>query len=139
MKFRSIITAGIAALSLGFTAAAVAGSTVYPPERINCLVENNKLSCEGFDHQYLVEDTKTADLDNKDENFTFVSGVAFADNDKASIFFTYRNSHFKNVKLKTTSTDIRPDLQNGSWKQRTRDMYVCKEGYMNCPIIVPQK
>jgi hypothetical protein len=101
-----------------------------------------KLNCEGFSHQYLVEDTYTADLDDKDQVFAFASGAAYynADKTEATVFFTYRNSNDKVVKVKSANTSIRPDFENGSWTKVHKDLYVCKEGYMQCPITsLPEK
>ena len=141
MKLKSIIVGTITALSLSFVMSSFAGLTggqnsYYPPERINCTANNGKLTCEGFNHQYLVEDTYTADLGSKDQVFAFYSGAAYFTPDKseATVFFTYRNSHNKSVKIKSTSTSIRPDFENGTWTNVSGDIYVCKEGYMQCPI-----
>lgn len=140
MKLKNIIVSTITALSLGLSMASFAGyagvNNYYPPERIDCTLDNNKLNCEGFNHQYLVEDTYTADLSTKDQTFAFASGAAYFTPDKseATVFFTYRNSHFKTVKIKSVTTGIRPDFENGSWTKVQDDLYVCKAGYMHCPI-----
>jgi hypothetical protein len=139
MKLTALITTAIATLSIGFMTtsfAASAADSYYPPERIHCSLLNGKLNCEGYSHQYLVEDTYTADMDETDQVFAFSSGAAYfnADKSEATVFFTYRNSNFKNVKLKTSVTSIRPDLENGYWIKVDDDLYVCKDGYMHCPI-----
>lgn len=140
MKLKNIIVSTIAALSLGLSMTSFAGYTggnnYYPPERIHCSLDHGKLNCEGFSHQYLVEDTYTADFDDKDQTFAFKSGVAYytPDETEATVFFTYRNSKHKLVKLRSTSTNIRPDFENGQWIKMQEDMYVCKDGYMHCPI-----
>ena len=140
MKLKAIIVGTVTALSLSFAMTSFAGykgdNSYYPPERINCSLESNKLSCEGFNHSYLVEDTYTADLTNKDQVFSFTSGAAYFTQDKSesTVFFTYRNSHFKTVKIKSVTTNIRPDFENGSWTKVHDDLYVCKAGYMHCPI-----
>lgn len=139
MEFNKIIIATVAAtlaaLSLGVATAAPITNYV-PPERIDCMLDKGKLRCEGFAHQYLVEDTYTADLDDKDQVFNFASGAAYYNTDKsqATVFFTYRNANFKNVKVKSANTTIRPDFENGAWVRVQDDLYVCKAGYMQCPI-----
>ncbi len=140
MKFRTLLTTAIATLSLGFVTTSFAATSdansYYPPERIHCSLIQGRLNCEGFSHQYLIEDTYTADMDDNDQVFAFSSGAAYYNGDKseATVFFTYRNSNFKNVKLKTSVTSIRPDLDNGYWIKVDDDLYVCKDGYMHCPI-----
>ena len=140
MKLRTIIVSSISVLSLGFATISFAGSTgannYYTPERINCSLDHNKLSCEGFNHQYLIEDTYTANLSDKDQAFAFYSGAAYYTPSKseATVFFTYRNAQSKVVKIKSANTSIRPDIENGSWTKVHDDLWVCKAGYMNCPI-----
>jgi hypothetical protein len=140
MKLKAIIASAIATLSLGFatTSVAIASDNYYPPERINCSRVSGKLECQGFMHQYLVEDVSTADFDGNDQVFTFISGVAFynADKSEASIFFTYRNAHNKTIKLKSISSRIRPDFERGDWVvlAEANDIYECLGGYMRCPI-----
>ena len=146
MKLKTIIVGTITALSMGLVMTSFAGkqggNNYYPPERIHCSLDHDKLNCEGFNHQYLVEDAYTADLNGKDQVFAFASGSAYltADQADSTVFFTYRNSHFKTVKIKSASAGIRPDLENGKWTKMNNDLYVCKSGYMNCPITsLPQK
>ena len=138
MKLRTIVVATMAALTLGVVGASYAGvsSNYYPPERIHCGLDSNKLNCEGFNRKYLTEDTHTADFGTRDQSFSFTSGAAYFTPDKseATVFFTYRNSHHKNVKFKTTATSIRPDFEYGNWTKVSDDLYVCKSGYMKCPI-----
>lgn len=138
MEFKNIIMTTFAALSLSAISIASAAPAInyIPPERIHCMLDQGKLNCEGFAHQYLVEDTYTADFDDKDQVFSFSSGAAYynADKSEATVFFTYRNANFKNVKLKSAITSIRPDFNNGSWVRVQDDLYVCKSGYMQCPI-----
>ena len=137
MKLRTIIGSALA-LTFGLCSLAFA-SDYYPPERIHCSLSTaHKLSCEGFNHQYLAEDTYTADMTTRDETFLFHSGVAYytPDMNESSVFFTYKNSYGKIVKIKSTNTQIRPNLQTGSWFQHRQDktIYLCDAGYMNCPI-----
>ena len=77
-------------------------------------------------------------MTSKDETFLFHTGVAYftPDLNESSVFFTYKNSFGKAVKIKTTSTQIRPNLKVGSWYQHRSDktIYQCDAGYMNCPI-----
>ncbi len=142
MKLRTIIISSISVLSLGFAAVSFAGlkgeNNYYPPERINCSLDHNRLSCEGFNKQYLVEDTYTADLSSKEQAFAFKSGVAYftADHNEATVFFTYRDAKNKIVKLKSVHTSVRPDFTNGNWVKMDEDLFVCKDGYMNCPITI---
>ncbi|HTM64243.1 MAG TPA: hypothetical protein VL360_07055 [Gammaproteobacteria bacterium] len=140
MKLRTIIISSISVLSLGFASASFAGlkgdNSYYPPERIHCSVDHSVLNCEGFNHRYLIEDTYTADFNGKEQAFAFSSGVAYftPDRSEATVFYTYHNSSSKVVKIKSANTHIRPDFENGSWVQVHDDVYVCKAGYMNCPI-----
>lgn len=136
MKFKNLLIGTVSVLSLGIAAAAMAGNSYYPPERINCAITGGKLSCEGFNHAYLVEDTYTADLGNKNQVFAFVSGSAYFTPDKseARVFFTYRNAHNKTVKIRSVNNSIRPDFENGRWSNVSGDLFVCKDGYMHCPI-----
>jgi hypothetical protein len=140
MKLQSMVVSAAAVLSLSFSAISFAGyssaNNYYPPERVHCTKTNNKLNCEGFNHSYLVEDTTTADFDDQDQVFAFSSGAAYYNQDKtqATIFFTYRDSNFKVVKLRSANTAIRPDFENGNWVKVQNDLYVCKAGYMHCPI-----
>lgn len=136
MKLRTIITSLTAALSLGAAISASAAISYYPPERIHCALKDSKLACEGFNRQYLVEDTYTADLNSEEKSFSFKSGIAYFTPDKsqASMFFTYRDHNHKLVKLKSASPNVRPDLKHGNWIKMDEDLYACKDGYMHCPI-----
>lgn len=139
MEFRILLASVLAAISLSVSTLVFAGSSqanYHPPERISCSKINGKLVCEGFLHQYLIEDTFTADLDDKDQVFSFASGVAYynTDQSEATVFYSFRNSHNKVVKLKSAVSSIRPDIENGSWEAVQDDLYVCKAGYMQCPI-----
>lgn len=137
MKIKHALT-GLAALIVGFSGVAHAAGDYFPPERIHCTVTSaNKLACEGFSKQYLMEDTYTVDFPaGKDISLYFKSGVAYltSDNSEVSIFFTYKDVNDKMVKLKTVNTSIRPDLSNGAWKKSKQDFYTCDSGYMSCPI-----
>lgn len=139
MELKILVAGLVSALAFSVCAPALASSSqanYYPPERISCSKINNKLSCEGFLHQYLIEDTYTADLDDKDHVFSFASGAAYfnADKSEATVFYSFRNASNKVVKLKSAVTSIRPDLENGSWEEVQDDLYVCRSGYMQCPI-----
>lgn len=139
MKGKAIVAAAILALSVsGFASAKQISTDGYtPPERLTCSNVNDKVSCEGFNRAYLVEDNYIADFKGTDVAFVFVSGAAYYNSDKteADIFYTYRNSDGKTVKLKTVNFNMRPDLENGSWVAQEDDLYVCTEGYMSCPIV----
>ena len=136
MKLKSILVGLVTVLGLSTIALSQAANSYYPPERINCNLVGSKVSCEGFNHQYLAEDTYTANFDGKDQVFGFASGAAYYNSDRSevSVFYTYTNANAKNVKLKTVSTTIRPDFENGNWTKVAEDVYVCKSGYMHCPI-----
>ncbi len=139
MKVKPVIAVAILALSVSGLAVAkpVSSDSYTPPERLTCSNVNGKVSCEGFSRQYLVEDSYIADFKGSDVAFVFVSGAAYYNSDKseADIFFSYRNSDGKTVKLKTVNFNMRPDLVDGSWLQVQDDLYVCTEGYMSCPIV----
>lgn len=135
MKLRTIITAAMA-LTFGFGSVAYA-SDYFPPERINCKsTVAGKSSCEGFNHQYLVEDASTPNAN--DDVYYFVSGVAFfapsMNASDATVSFTYKNADLKVVKIKTATPTIRPDFSTGSWQRVQDDLYICNAGYMHCPI-----
>ena len=141
MKLKAIIIRAATVISLGFIVAPLsafaAPSSYYPPERVHCTYTNQELSCEGFNHQYLVEDTHTADFDNnRDQVFSFESGAAYYNSDRTevSVFYTYNNSQHKNVRLRTASTSIRPDFEHGNWVRTAADIFRCDSGYMQCPI-----
>lgn len=137
MKLKTIVVSTMAALTLSVVGISYAGASNYhPPERIHCTLDNNKLNCEGFDRQYLTEDTHTADFTSRSQYFSFSSGAAYftPDMSEATVFYTYRNGYHKNVKVKSTSTNIRPDFKHGNWTKVSDDLYVCKSGYMKCPI-----
>lgn len=142
MKLKAIIIRAVTVMTMGFIVAPVsaiaASGSYYPPERIHCTVNDHKLSCEGFNRQYLVEDAYTADFHrNKEQVFSFMSGAAYFNSNRseATVFYTYNNSQHKNVKLRSASTIIRPDFDKGNWVKVQEDLYVCKAGYMQCPII----
>ncbi len=129
---------------LGCVAALVLGGVVhavgdyFPPERLHCAMNNaNKLTCEGFSRQYLMEDTYTVDFPvGKDISVMFVSGAASftPDQKETSIFFTYRDTANRTIKLKTVNASIQADLKTGGWKKYKNEFYVCDSGYMSCPI-----
>lgn len=137
MKLKTIVASTISVLTIGLASVTSAYADIYyPPERIHCWINNHKLTCEGFNHQFFAEDTYTADLTSKDQLFSFKSAVAYftPDQSQVSVFVTYHDSHHKMVKLKSTSTHIRPDLNNGQWTKMDEDLYLCRGGYMHCPV-----
>jgi len=132
-----VIVTGLAALLLGLGSVAYAAGDYFPPERIHCSRTNDaaKPVCTEFNRQYLTEDVATNIEVGKDEVFSFASGSAYYTPDNAvAVFFTYKNPHFKTVKLKTVNASIKPDLANGSWRKISGDLYICDAGYMHCPI-----
>jgi hypothetical protein len=137
MKIKHAVT-GLAALIVGLSGVVHAAGDYFPPERIHCAMSSaNKLSCEGFSKDYLVEDTYTVNFPaGKDVSLYFKSGVAYftPDQSEMSIFFTYKDINDKTVKLKTVNNSIRPDLTNGAWKKFKQEFYTCDSGYMSCPI-----
>jgi hypothetical protein len=142
MKLNTIVNSmlvfGLGLSLSGVSSAAFAVGDYYPPERMHCMLSAaGKLSCSDFNRQYLVEDTYTANLEvGKDMIFRFARGVAFsAGANEWSIFYTYKNADGKNVKLKTSSILIKPDLQNGAWTS-FKNYYTCTTGYMSCPIVL---
>lgn len=128
----------VAALVLGMSGVVHAAGDYFPPERLHCSMDSlNKLTCDGFSRQYLVEDTYTVNLPaGKEVSLMFSSGVAYftPDQNETSIFFTYKDNFNKTIKLKTVNTSIRPDLKNGEWKKLKNEFYTCDSGYMSCPI-----
>lgn len=135
MKLK-VIALSLIVMTFGMSSVALSASDYYPPERIHCSVDNvGKLKCDDFNRKYLIEDTYTADFPNGQEVLTFTSGVAyFTQQDEWQIFYTYKDSDGKNVKLKSISYSIKPDTQNGAWKKFKEDFYNCTAGYMSCPI-----
>ena len=113
-------------------------SSYYPPERISCQLNGyDKLYCGEINRRYLVEDMTTANLEHgRDNVFYFVSAAAYVtpNNTEARVFFTYKDSQSKLVKLRTLTTSIWPDLKHGNWKKINDDIYVCDTGYMNCLV-----
>tara|TARA_R110000868_G_scaffold316640_4_gene577512 strand:- start:328 stop:771 length:444 start_codon:yes stop_codon:yes gene_type:complete len=140
MQLKTIITSAMTALSLGSSVVTVAGSqgvnNYYPPERIHCSVQNNKLLCGGFNHRYLIEDIYTANIRQDEKSFSFASGAAYYDGarSEATVFFTYHDARSKTVKLRSATTAIRPDFNGGKWTKVQGDLYVCDAGYMHCPV-----
>ena len=136
MKLKAIV-GSVLFLALGNMAYAD-GGRYAPPERINCTVNNaSQLVCNGFNRQYLIEDKTTADLEKgKTETFYFTSGVAYftPSMNEASVYFSYNNSKFKIVRLKTVNSSIHPNIQSGDWEKFKDDIYVCDTGYMGCTI-----
>lgn len=132
-----VIVASMALLALGIGSIAYARGDYFPPERIHCsrASDTAKPICTEFNRQYLTEDAATTLEVGKDEVFSYVSGAAYYTPDQQiAVFYTYKNSRFKSIKLKTINTAIKPDLANGSWRKIKDDLYVCDAGYMNCPI-----
>jgi len=136
MKLKTIAGCAIA-LTMGLgSVVALAANDYYPPERLHCKTDAaGKLSCSDFNRKYLIEDTHTADFPaGKEIVFTFATGAAyFTDQNEWSVFYTFKDSSSKNVKLKTTNYSIQPNLTNGAWK-KNKDIYTCTAGYMSCPI-----
>lgn len=140
MKLKNIMIGGIAALTMGICSVAAAGTNAhgyYPPERINCAVKGARLVCEGFNHHYLVEDSSNTNFDGKDKVFAFYSGSAYftLDGSEAKILFTYKNGHHQAVRLRSANSSIKPDIEHGNWQKVQDDLYICKGGYMHCPVI----
>lgn len=129
------VKALIGMIALGLSGVAFAAGAYFPPERMHCkLNEAGNLSCSDFNRQYLTEATHTADLPaGKELVFNFSSGTAYADENEWVVFFTYKDASGKNIRIKTVSSSISPDLENGSWKAY-KDIYTCTTGYMSCPI-----
>jgi hypothetical protein len=135
MKLNSIFVCATA-IAMGLVSVtAFATDNYYPPERLHCKADaSGKLTCSDFNRKYLVEDTHTADFPaGKEVVLTFASGAAYTDHNQWSVFYTFKDTHSKNMKLKSTSDSIQADLKNGAWKQ-LKDLYTCTAGYMSCPI-----
>ena len=100
MKLNYVIS--LAALTIGLSSTAFAGLDYFPPERMNCKLDQaNQLSCDGFSRQFLVEDSFAADFPNgKSQVVHFVSGAAYlTPTGEASVFYTYNDNAGKMVKL----------------------------------------
>src|SRR3990167_8814381 len=126
MKLKAMFAACM--LMSGLVTIAHARSLTFsPPERLNCHLNSaQKLNCDDFDRLYLTEDTFTADFqEGKDQAFYFASAAAYLApaEHTAAVFFTYRNAQSKFVKLKTIPVTAYPDIENGHWKQLTKDIY----------------
>lgn len=135
MKLKNIFGSAVV-LALGVSGVAFASGDYYPPERLHCKQDTmGKLVCAEFNRDYLIESTHTADLPpGKDMVFVFASGTAYATNmNEWSVFYTYKDSTSKNVRLKTVSTSIKPSFSGSSWV-KNKDFYSCTNGYMSCPI-----
>lgn len=138
MKLRAIIGSALA-LTFGLCSAASAAD-YYPPERMQCHLQgSNKLVCEEFNHQYLVEDTYAGHLTSKHETFLFSYGTAYftPGMSESIVYYTYKSAYGKLVKIKSVNATIRPDINVGNWHRKNAnsdDIYECNAGYMNCPI-----
>lgn len=110
----------------------------YPPERLTCMLDrHNKIKCYTFNRKLLKEETTNAELQRrKNSVFHFVSAVAYTTptRNETSVFYTYNDSMYKLLRLKTVHTRIQPDYTNPNWKKFNDDIYTCDAGYMNCPI-----
>jgi len=137
LKTMAVSVVAVSCLGLVVTAfASISGGRYYPPERIHCMVQDTTLNCEGFNHSLLVEDKYTADFRGKDNVFAFVSGAYYKLNEsEATVLYTYRNKHSKTVRLRSANNSIRPDFSTGHWAKVQDDLFVCKGGYMQCPIV----
>lgn len=137
MKMKNIIGTALA-LTLGMsTVIAFAFNDYYPPERIRCGLQKGRLACNDFNRRYLSEDATNVDFPKgKEMTFHFETAVAYitTQKDAATVFFTYRESSEKMVKLKTIDTSIMPDFAKGAWAKINNELYICTEGYMSCPV-----
>ncbi len=132
-----VVITSIAVLVLGLGSVAYAAGDYFPPERINCskTSDASKPVCTEFNRQYLTEDAANNLEVGKDEVFSYASGAAyFTPDHQTVIFYTYKNQHFKSIKLKTVNTSIKPDFTTGAWRKLKDDLYICDAGYMHCPI-----
>ena len=136
MKLKKIVVSCIS-IGLGLVSvAALAATDYFPPERLLCKVDNaSNLTCSDFNRKYLMEYTHTADFPaGKEIVFTFSSGTAyFTSQHEWSVFFTYKNTTGKNIRLTSVNTTIHPNIDVGAWKKHP-DFYTCTAGYMSCPI-----
>ncbi|MBA3661693.1 MAG: hypothetical protein H0W64_08205 [Gammaproteobacteria bacterium] len=125
-------------LIIGLMSVANATERYHPPERLTCKLNHlNKLKCHDFNRRLLIEDVSNATLSkDRTDVFNFVSGVAYSspNHTETSVFFTYNNSKFKMVRLKTIHPSIQPDLANPNWKKFNDDIYTCNASYMDCAI-----
>lgn len=135
MKLKTIMS--MVAMTLGCSGLAVAGSEYFPPEHIQCrLSAVAKLNCDGFDRQYLTEHTHTADFTQAgDKNLNFSSAVAYMDNDKWTVFVTYKDVKNKSVLLKTINYSIKPNISKQSWVNHKNEYYTCNTSYMACSML----
>ena len=135
MKLKTIC-AGIIGLTLGLGSIAYAATSYFVPEHVQCTLDSkNKLSCNDFNRNLLTEHTYTnADFENeRNKLFSFFSAVAYFTPEKEwSILFTYKDTKYKNVTLRTVNTSIKPDLKNGSWVKFKDEFYTCDAGYRSC-------
>ena len=134
-----VIVGCVIAATLSVSSVIFANTHYNPPERISCTLDNaHQLICQGFDHQYLVEDTDTSNLkDMNNEVFDFAAGKAYLSptQDSSTIFFTYKNAQFPSIKLRTVIPTTLPDFANGDWKKISDDIYTCDTSYMQCPFV----
>lgn len=138
MKLKLILTGSI--LAVGLVNVAIAGRTTHfnPPERMDCVMNVSRhLECNGFNHDILEHDVSTVDLPvGGDVTVHFSSAVAYLtpDHTESSIFFTYRDTKQKMVRLKTLDAYAKPVWESGHWKKINDEIYTCDSGYMNCSI-----
>lgn len=114
--------------------------TYYPPERIDCLMnETHHLSCNPLNREFVVENMTDTDLgQGESATFHFMKAIAYLPTvtHEAQIEFVYHNNEGKLAKLHTVNPASRPDLKNGYWRQLADQLYLCEAGYLNCPILV---
>ncbi len=136
-----ILVVSVVAMTLGLTSLGLAGQvTYYPPERIDCLMnETHHLSCSPLNREFVVEDMTNTDLDQGEAStFHFIKGVAYfpTETHEAHIEFVYYNDKGNLAKLHTINPTSRPDLNHGYWRKLAGQLYLCEAGYLNCPIVV---
>lgn len=138
MKLKIMLTTGILVAGLANTVYAGRTTLYYPPERIDCVMNvAHHLECYGYNQDVLVQDVSTVDLPvGGDVTAHFSSAVAYLtpDHSESSIFFTYRDTKQKMVRLKTLDAYAKPVWESGHWKKINDEIYTCDSGYMNCSI-----
>lgn len=130
---------GLLVLMLGMNASAWAMQDYFPAERIHCTINSQKkLSCEGFNRNFLTESIYAANLtQNEPLVFNFAAGFAYQDSTGGwRVRYVYTDSANHAVYLKTVSPSIHPALEHSAWVKKTENRYECFEGYMSCPISV---
>lgn len=117
----------------------LAATTYQMPEQIQCRVNDaGQLHCQGFERKYLTEDSYIYSMQkNIDKILHFYSAEAYfsPDHSEATIVYQYQTLRFKWIKLITTNTTIKPNLERGAWRAVSKNVYKCNDGPLLCGFV----